>query len=513
MRDLRARAIRGGVARVVAQGISLPLRMGSLMVLARLLDPRDFGLVGMVTAVTGIFSLFKDFGLSTATVQRPTVTEEQISTLFWVNVLVGAILCLVCVIAAPVVAAFYREPRLTAVMAVLATGFVFNGAGVQHSVLLQRQMRFVVLAVIDVASLIASIAIGVFLARGGHGYWALVWMTVSFPLAVTIGCWAATAWIPGRPRGRIGLLSMMRFGGTLTLNGIVVYTAYNFEKVLLGRFWGAATVGLYGRAYQLITLPTENLNAAVGGVAFSALSRVQNDPERLKRYFLKGYTLLLTLTVPLAVASVLFADDLMVVVLGPKWVEAGAIFRLLAPMILVFALINPLGWLMFALGLVGRSLRVALVLAPLLIAAYVVALPYGPKGVAFAYSAALTLWVVPHIAWCLRGTAISLRDTWRALKPPLIASLIAGGLATLVVWSFGGALAPPLRIALGSAILFITYGVVLLSVMKQTALYVSLLNAMTGRSSLPENMHRPDSPTQPLTGDAQPSVFVRGRLG
>src|SRR5258707_14938219 len=140
MKDLRARAIRGGFAKVCSQGTNFALRVGSLMVLARLLDPKDFGLVGMVTGFTGVRTLGRDFGLSSATVQRVEVTEEQISTLFWINSLVGAILWLLPVAGTPLVAAFYREPRLLLVAIVLAVGFSFNAVGVQHSAMLQRQM-------------------------------------------------------------------------------------------------------------------------------------------------------------------------------------------------------------------------------------------------------------------------------------------------------------------------------------------------------------------------------------
>src|SRR5215471_9356294 len=110
MKDLKEKTIRGGVARLCAQGANFVLRLGSLMVLARLLGPKDFGLVGMVTACTGVLSLFRDFGLSAAAVQRTNVTDEQMSTLFWINILVGALLGLVSVAMAPVIAAFYHEP-------------------------------------------------------------------------------------------------------------------------------------------------------------------------------------------------------------------------------------------------------------------------------------------------------------------------------------------------------------------------------------------------------------------
>ena len=144
---------------------------------------------------------------------------------------------------------------------------------------------------------------------------------------------------------------MIRFGGTLTLNQLVVYVAYNLEKVLLGRYWGASVIGIYGRAYQLANIPTENLNSAVGGVVFSALSRLQEDTKRFRSYFLKGYSLVLVLTIPITLVCCLFAKELISVLLGPKWQEAVPIFRLLAPTIMIYALINPLSWVLFSLGL------------------------------------------------------------------------------------------------------------------------------------------------------------------
>ena len=488
MKDLKEKTIRGGVARISAQGINFAFRLGSLMVLARLLGPRDFGLVGMVTAFTGVLGLFRDFGLSTASVQRANVTEEQISTLFWINVLVGVILAGVASALAPVVAAFYHEPRLMWVTVVLATGFFFNAAGVQHSAMLQREMRFTALAVISTVALVLSTVLAIGMAKLGYGYWSLAAMTVALPFINTIGCWGAARWIPGMPRRRAGIRSMMRFGGTVTLNVLVVYIAYNLEKVLLGRYWGAEVIGLYGRAYQLINIPTDNMNSAVGEVAFSALSRVQDDPGRLRNYFLKGYSLVIGVTLPMTLACALFANDLISVLLGPKWMEAAPIFRLLAPTILIFGMINPLGWLLFALGLVGRSLKIALVIAPLVIAGYVAGLHYGPKGVALGYSAAMMVWVIPHMAWCVHGTGISMRDIGLAVSRPLLSGIAAAVLAFGVQFLYGQSLSPIARLALGGIVLLVAYLGMLLYVMGQKAFYMDLVRGFKKRSAISEKV-------------------------
>jgi PST family polysaccharide transporter len=278
----------------------------------------------------------------------------------------------------------------------------------------------------------------------------------------------------------------MYFGGGLTLVNLIVYTAYNLEKVLLGRFWGAAALGVYGRAYQLSNLPTDNINSAFWGVAFSGLSRVRHDPARFRNYFLKGYSLVLALTIPITFAAALFAHDLIFVVLGPKWNEAAGIFRLLAPTILIFALINPLAWLTFSLGMIGRNLKVVSVLAPVVIGGYFIGLPYGPRGVAFAYSAAMMLWVVPHIAWCVRGTAVSLGDILVTASRPLFSGLLAAGLATGAEFLWARSLAPLPRLLLGSTVLVVTYIGVLFFVMGQKAVYMDIFQKLRGRSPLEE---------------------------
>ena len=152
MNDLKERAVWGGFASLCGQAANFSLRLAFIVILARLLEPKDFGLVAMVTVVTGVYGIFTSAGLSAATVQKANIVDEQISTLFWINILVGAILAVLCAATGPVLVAFYREPRLFGVTETLAAGFVFNAAGVQHLALLQRKLRYFTLAVIDALS-------------------------------------------------------------------------------------------------------------------------------------------------------------------------------------------------------------------------------------------------------------------------------------------------------------------------------------------------------------------------
>jgi PST family polysaccharide transporter len=281
---------------------------------------------------------------------------------------------------------------------------------------------------------------------------------------------------------------MMRFGGTLTLNGLVMYIATNFEKVLLGRFWGAEAVGLYGRAFQLVNIPNDNLNSAAGGVAFAALSRLQDDPPRFRSYFLKGYALVLSLTVPVTVVCALLAKDMISVFLGPKWQSAVPVVRLLAPTTLAFATINPLGWLLMSLGLVGRGLRMALVFAPCMIAGYLVGLPYGPKGVALAYSAMMTLSIIPMIVAAVRGTVISVRDVLLTVSRPLLSGIVTAGLVLGLQFWYSPHLSPLPRLVLGVALVLAGYLGMLLYVMGQKLFYLDLLRGFRRPPSVEEEL-------------------------
>jgi O-antigen/teichoic acid export membrane protein len=323
------------------------------------------------------------------------------------------------------------------------------------------------------------------MALTGFGYWALVATSVVQPAVITVGAWLLAGWIPSAPRRGGDLRSMLRLGATVTLNGVVVYVAYNLDKVLLGRFWGADALGIYGRAYTLIEIPTSNLNLAIGGLTFSALSRLQEDQSRLKSYFLKGYSVVVSMTLPITVFCALFADELILIALGPKWKEAAVIFRLLAPTILVFGMINPLYWFLLSVGLQRRSLNIAFFIAPWVTAAYFVGLPYGAEGVALAFSAAMTLFLVPCLVWCVHGTIISPKELFKTASRPFLSALAAGIIAFVFHAFTANSLNTFVTLLSGGGIMLAVYLLVLLFVLGQRDFYLDLVKAFVGSGRMP----------------------------
>jgi PST family polysaccharide transporter len=479
--ELGRKAARGAAASLAGQVGTFALRFVWIIVIARLVTPEHFGLVGMVTAFTGLLSLFRDVGLSAAAVQQESISHGQLSALFWINLSIGALFALVVAVAAPVLAAFYGDQRLIGIAVAMAAVFLLYGAVVQHRALLQRRMQFGILTLVDIGALIVGIGLGVGLGLAGFGYWALVGMMVGQPLVALIGIWKAARWTPGPARPAAGIRSMLRFGGVVTLNSLVVYIAYNLDKVLLGRVFGAEALGLYGRAYQLVSLPTEGLNSTVGSVMFPALSRVQNEPARLRSFFLRGYGLFLSVVIPITAGCALFADDIVTVLLGPGWQAVVPTFRLLTPTILAFALINPTNPLMLATGNALRSLKLALFIAPIVIGGYLLGLSHGPDGVALGFSVAMLVVTIPVLYWSTRGTDITMRCIGRTILPPSLATAVGAGLSFFVSQALDGAW-PMLRLAAAFAVLLLTHFVLLAYCLGQRQVYADLLQKVLPRS-------------------------------
>jgi len=459
---VKGKSVRGGMIVVVAQGLKFALTTGSSMILARLLTPQDFGLQGMVVAVTGFLSLFADIGLGMATIQRDVVTHEQSSTLFWINVALGAALGLLTAALAPALVVFFHEPRLLWITFALATTFLIGSLGAQHGALLMRSMRFVTRAKVEVLSLAVGVCVGVGMAALGCGYWALVYMSISASITSIVGLWLSVRWLPGMPRRNCGLRSMVHFGGAVTI----------------------------GRACSLVNLPTTQLHTSLLTIAFPALSRLQSDPQRMREAFLRGYSILLSFTIPVTIASLLFADEIIPVLLGSKWLATIPIFKLLVPTVLVFGLINPFGWFLAASGRVLLSLKLALVFAPAIIMGVAIGLRHGPKGVALAYSVVMVLIAVPVIACVLRGTGISFGNLWRKTKCPILSGLIAA-VAGLAFKSAFHTLPPTLLMILGIGITLGVFAGTLLIIMRQRQIYADLLRQIFRRVRSPEDQTTP----------------------
>jgi O-antigen/teichoic acid export membrane protein len=426
--DLRGRSVRGGAITLLGQGTKFIVTLGSMAVLARMLTPEDFGLVAMATAVIGFTTVFKDMGLSMATVQRAHIDHDQVSTLFWLNVVASVILSVATVAVAPVLAWFYKEPRVTAIAVVLSATTLVGGFTIQHQALLRRQMRFGALAFVEIFSLVVATIVALASALAGVGYWALVVLQLVREVAGSAALWFMCRWRPGRLVRRSGVRALVSFGVHLSGFNALNYAARNVEKMLIGWYWGAGPVGLYNNADRILLLPIQQINTPLTSVAVPALSRVQNDPDRYRAYYRRGVLLTVTAGMPIVVFLLVAAKKTVLAFLGPQWVDAVPIFRALGPAAFIGTFNVATGWVFVSLGTTRRQLHWGIFSTVAILLAYFVGLPHGPIGVAFAFSASLIVLRLPSVIYCFRGTFLSVRDLWFAMWRPMLSSIAAGGL-------------------------------------------------------------------------------------
>jgi PST family polysaccharide transporter len=360
-----------------------------------------------------------------ATVQQDTITHEQVSTLFWVNVGMSVLLMLMVAALSPWIATFYQEPKLQPITLALASLFLFDGLSVQHQALLRRQMQFSVLAKIQILSHVVGIVVAVIAALLDLGYWALIAQTAAAQLLTLCFTWGFTRWMPGRPSRGAGTRNMLKFGGYLTGFNFVNYFARNADKIMIGNAWGSNSLGLYTKAYGLLLMPLHQINGPITAVAIPALSRLQNDPKQFRAFFIKILSIICFATFPFIAWMIVCREEIILIFLGDQWEDAIPIFAVLAFSAFFQPIGNITGSLYIALGRTKRMFKWGLMGCSWIVASFLVGLPYGALGVAVAYSAAIAIISFPLIWYAIQGTSIKFIDFYKAMRNPTLSTVAA----------------------------------------------------------------------------------------
>jgi O-antigen/teichoic acid export membrane protein len=411
--NLRQRTISSGLITAAAQGAQFFLNLGYVMVLARLLVPQEFGLVAMVTTVTGFLRIFQDAGLSMATVQRQEITHAQVSNLFWVNVAVGGVAALLVAASAPAIAWFYREPKLVSITLVLSITFVLTSSAVQHIALLNRQMRFGVIAVIDIVSMLTGYLTGIGMALSGYGYWALVGASVTQVAVRLVLAWLISEWRPRLPSRNTQTGHLLSFGANITAASLMYELARGADSLLIGRFFGAAAIGLYSRGSILLMRPVQQFIIPINAVLVPALSRIQGQHDRYRRTFLQVFEAIAL--VSFLVTGLFFAlsNPLTLAVLGPKWGGAIVIFAGFTMAALACPLFAASAWLFASQGRGKDWVLTSAIMSGVTLCSFLAGLPFGPAGLAIFYSASCVLIQLPVVYYIAgRRGPVNRKDLW-----------------------------------------------------------------------------------------------------
>lgn len=422
---LRTTAIRGVVVTASGTVLKAILQVLAIVVLARLLSPDDFGIMAMVFPIIAFATIFQQAGLGMAVLQRQTITDQELSTIFWCNVAIGTLMGALLVLAAPFVAAFYSEPRLLTLTAASGALMILSGLSSQHIILLMRNMAFGRLAVMDLAAL----AFGTFLAIGWayafDSYWAIFLLSCGTNFALFVLAWALHPWRPGPVAPLRQVRDVLVFGGNTTLANFATYWGQNLDKILIGRWVGSVALGYYERAYKVVLLPVLFVHMPLFRVLVPMLSKSRDDPQRYRRLFVTGYQLSLFVTLPGTLLLIVAAADALLFVLGEQWREAAPIFAWLAVATLGQLVTGPLSMIFVSQDRARQGMNASVASSAFASLAFVIGLRWGAVGVAAAFAIS-ELIRAPLLLWyAMRVGPVSLRDGSAALLPFLLTALIA----------------------------------------------------------------------------------------
>ena len=436
-KNIGAQAVRGGVAVWGAEFLSFLLRIGSIAILARLLLPEDFGLLAMVTALTVFAERFKDFGLGDATVQAKDITRDQVSALFWINLGICLSIALFVGCMSTVIAWFYGDSRLTYITLVIGSTFVFSGIIIQHQALLRRNFQFRTLATIQISSITLSIIVAIIMAYMGFGYWALVGREFSRAAFVCIGTWISCPWVPNLPNRNVEVKQFVSFGKNITGFNLVHFFSRSVDKILIGKLYGPSMVGLYNNAHQFISLPISQIQFPVNTVALPALSALQTNPLGFRTYYQNMLRFVIFICMPVVVFLCIFADVLIPLLLGPKWIDAIPIFQVLTIGALIEPVIHTTGPAMVACGKSKEYFRLGLFNALSLVGCISFGSIWGTIGVAYGYSFGMYLACTICLAYGLKQTPVKIGPPLKQLILTLAISCSTGFCAVYIRYLLG----------------------------------------------------------------------------
>ncbi len=407
---LEVRADTGSMGRAVAGGAgwsslgrlgSQALQFLASLVLARLIAPTEFGLVASVLVFTQFALIFFELGLGAALVQLRDLRQQDLATVFWINALGGLVFAGLLALCAPLIAGFYGEPGLRGVVLVVSLTFTLN-LGVCHLALLQRAMRFKQIALAELTAAATGFAVTIALAVAGLGVYALAIGPVVQSVTMTILLWSLVRWRPHHFVVRASVVRIRRFSAGMLGFNVVNYWGRNADNLLVGRFVGAEALGFYNRAFNLMTLPVQQLSQVLGRVMFPALVAMREDKARMAAAYRRTVASINAVSVPVLVGMTAVAPALVPALWGQRWTPTVPLLMVICMAGVPQAMATSVGWIYQSQNRTTTMFAVGSVSAAAGVLAMVVGLRWGALGVAVAVLLRSWLLLLPTLHFATR---------------------------------------------------------------------------------------------------------------
>lgn len=426
-KELREQTIRSVGWSTAAKFFRQFLQLIFQILLARLLAPSDFGLLGMILVFSSLTDILKNLGLGQAIIQNQKIGPDHLNSVFWVNIFSGLVLLLMFQGLAPLIARFYDQPVLEDITRVYSVIYLIGSFNVVQDSLLQKNLQFKRLFIIESVSVMIGGLTALFLAWKGYGVWTLVWQYLIIAIVNSVILWITSSWRPGFHFQRKALTDLKQFGTNLLGHDLLSFVSRNIDNLLIGKFLGAGALGIYSRAYFLMLQPINLTNQVLARVMFPVLTRLQGQPDEIRKAYLKSTRIVSFFVFPLVVYVFVMAEPLIRILLGEKWEEVAILLKIFSVYCLVDMIGVTTGWIYKSIGRTDVMFRWAMVSTAVIVTAIIIGMRWGVKGVAFSYTVSfLTLLWLPGWYICFRLIGLKVGTMLMNLFPVFISALLSG---------------------------------------------------------------------------------------
>lgn len=400
------------------------LQFITLVLLARLLAPEDFGLMASAMVVIGFINVFRDLGISAALIQKKEISDELFSSVFWLSLWAGGLLMIMLIIFSSFIANFFNAEALDSILKVLSISFLFSGLSVVHQALLEKELNFKSIAKYELfATLLAAIT-SITMALFNFGVWSLVFQNLVFTFTVSLLFWINSSHKPRFLFKWIEIKSIANFSGNLAGFNILNYFVRNADYILIQKFLGEQQLGYYTLAYRLMLYPLKNISAVITRVMFPVLSKIQDENEKFRQVYSKVVNSIALLSFPLMLGLLAVSDNFVHVIFGAKWEPVITLIFILAPLGLLQSIYSPAGVIFQAKGRTDLWFRWGLLTGVLFITAFWIGLKWGIIGIASAYLITNLITVYPGLAIPFRLIGLKVSSFITSFKRTFLISLM-----------------------------------------------------------------------------------------
>lgn len=381
--SLMQRSLAGIRWSAATQVVAQVAQYAGFIVLARMLTPAQYGTLASAMLVAGILGLIHEMGLGAALIQRPALSRGHLAACLWTTVAVGCALALAVWHGAPAIAAFFRDPAVADVLRALALGFPIAAAGVLPRALLERELRFKALGLVEAGAAIVNGCLTIALALAGAGVWAMVVGALAGSTLQAVALWAVRRPAPGWRCSRHDVIELLGFGGHVLGSRLAGYVIGNVDYLIIGRLMGPAALGAYTLAFKLVTWPMIKVSHVVLRVAFPAFARVDDD-ETFRYHYVRLVGTLALISFPLLAGLAATAPELIPLVFGEHWRDSIFVTQVLCGVGALKALVCSIGTVFLGRGRPDIEFKLNLLGAVKLPLFVLAGTPWGLPGVAVA---------------------------------------------------------------------------------------------------------------------------------